>query len=166
MKIKVAVPNSRNSSTSKASKAVANLKVSTESESKSERSEDERSEVVVVVSSPVIKVYGSTLEATEVADRINPNGASERKSGLNGMSEKEAPVSNTIGRVEAGSKFGWRGGTESEVAVVAEATTVGARSTVAVEATTGGAGAVSTVAVTTEVDGVGEWMSPIRELNR
>jgi len=79
---------------------------------------DERS----VASSPVIKVYGSTgvevALTTEVADQINPNGAPERKSDLNGVSKKEAPVSNTMGSVGAGSKFGWRVGTESEVEAV------------------------------------------------
>jgi len=83
MKTKVAVPNSRTSSTSKAE---ANSKVSTESESKSKRSGDERSEIII--SSPVIKVYGSTgvevtvettlvLETTKAGGgvRINPHGA-------------------------------------------------------------------------------------------
>jgi len=91
------------------------------------------------------------LEVTEVADRINPNGSPERKSDLNGVSEKEAPVSKTNGSVEAGSKFGWRVGTESEV--------VAAVSSTVVEATT--------VVVATEVaDGMGDWVSPIRESNR
>jgi len=99
MKIKVAVPNSWNSSTSNAE---AKSKVSTESESKSTGSGDERSEVVV--SSPVIKVYGSTgvevtwvatLETAEVADRINPNGAGIKSEAKETM-EKDALVSNTI----------------------------------------------------------------------
>ena len=142
MKTKVAVPNSQIS------------KDSTESESKAKRSGDERSIGSTETSSPVIKVYGSlervaleaTLETTEAADRINPNGAI--KSDLNGMSEKDAPVSRTIGRVGAV-------GTESEIVVVVtvrgltvEATTVGA-----VEATAGDVGAVATVAVATEVVG-------------
>jgi len=58
---------------------------------------------------------------------------------------KEAPVSTKYG-----TGFGWmivgtNGGTESEVAAMAETTTVGAVSTVAGEATTGG--------VSTEVGG-------------
>jgi len=101
----------------------------------------------------VIKVCGWTLEATEVADRINPNGSGERK-------EKEAPVSKTIGNVEVGSKFGWRGGTKSEVAVVAEATTVG---TVAVEATGVGAATVAEEAtVAVESAEVAVEVSPMR----
>jgi len=73
MKIKVAVPNSL---TSRTSKAEANLEISTEVSTESV-SVDKRS----TVSSPVIKVYGSIgveatleLEATEVskADRMNP----------------------------------------------------------------------------------------------
>jgi len=163
MKIKVAVPNSRNSSTSKAE---ANSKVSTESESKSKRSGDERS--VVVVSSPVIKVDGSTgvevtlevtleLEATKVADRINPNGAWIKSEAEAGAMGKEAPVS-----IKYRTGFGWmivgtKVGTESEVAVVAEATTVGAGSTV---------GAVSTVAAMTEVVEVVVGLSPIASRDR
>jgi len=57
MKTKVAVPNSQISKWSLV-RVEANSKVSTELESKSMRSGDERS--VVVVSSPVIKAYGST----------------------------------------------------------------------------------------------------------
>ena len=73
------------------------------------------------------------------------------------MSEYEAPVSNAIGRVGAGPKFGWRVGTKSEVVVV-EATTADAGATVA----------ESTVAAMwAEADnGVGEWMSPMRVSNR
>jgi len=44
-----------------------------------------------------------------------------RKSEANGVLEKEAPVSKTIGRVGVRAKFGWRVGTESETGV-AEAT--------------------------------------------
>jgi len=72
----------------------------------------------------------------------------------------EAPVSNTIGRVErvgrvgAGSKFGWRVGTESDAvaAVGTEATTVVATVIPTVE--------------TTEVDGVGVLVSPMRVSKR
>jgi len=71
IKIRVAVPNSWNSSTSKASKAEA--KVSTELESIIV-SGDERSTGSTETYSPVIKVYGSNgaLETTEAEDRINP----------------------------------------------------------------------------------------------
>jgi len=60
MKIKVAVPNSRTSSTSKA------LAIS---ESESKRSEDERS-TEEVVSSPVIKVYGSLERIVALATTV------------------------------------------------------------------------------------------------
>jgi len=49
---------------------------------------------------------------------------SKAKSEGNGVLENEAPASKTIGS-GAGSKFGWMN-TESEAAVAAEATTVGA----------------------------------------
>ena len=123
-------------------------------------SRDERSKAM---SSPVIKVYGSTgvearaLETTEMGDRNNPYGAwaTGRKSEATGVLLKEAPVSKTIGNAV---------GTESEaVGVGAEATTVGVGATVAEE---------STVGVATEVVGVAEakvskvGLAPIRETNR
>jgi len=51
-----------------------------------------------------------------------------QKSEAKGVLEKEAPVSNTIGRVGAGAGFGWSSGTESE----AVSTTAAKESTVAV----------------------------------
>jgi len=138
----------------------------TKSESKSKRSRDERS--IIAVSSPVIKVYGSTgvdvvgveteameatldLEVTEAADRISPNGA-WIKSEAKGIIEKDAPVSNTIGRV--GARVGPTDvgvGTEAE----AEATTVGA--------TVGGT-AVAVGVAEAKVSTVGP--APIRETSR
>jgi len=121
----------------------------------------------------VIKVYGSTgeetltlkteltweLETTEVGDRINPYGAwaTGRKSEANGVLEKEAPVSKTMGSVGARAKFGWRVGTESETGVA-----VGTESTAADAVVTESTVEVTTVVVglaTEVVDGVG--FSPI-----
>ena len=113
MKVKVEVPNclmSKQTLVKEESKSES--KSMERSESKSmERSVDERSIASTETSSPVIKACGSTgvdgaleatLEATETADRISPHGAwSKAKSEGNGVSEKEAPVSNTIGSVGA-----------------------------------------------------------------
>jgi len=92
------------------------------------------------------------LEATEVeAEWINPYGAGI-KSKEKGVSGNDAPVSNTIGSIRAGSRFGWRVGTEleGEVAVVAKELTV----------TIG-----ALVVMTTEVVGVGR-TSLVVEANR
>ena len=77
MKIKVVVPNARNSRVPRVPRVDANA-----TESESIESGDDRS---VAVPSPVIKVYGSKIGAletkvTEVETETNPFGASERKS--------------------------------------------------------------------------------------
>jgi len=118
---------------------------------------DERSNGSTEMSSPVIKVYGSTgaeaslevraLETTKMGDRNSPYGAwvTGKKSEAKGVLEMEAPVSNTIG-----TKFGWRVETESETGVA-----VGTESTAADAVVTESTVEATTVVVglATEVDG-------------
>jgi len=112
MKTKLAVPNSQISKWSLV-RVEANSKVSTKLVSVDERS---TGSTETETSSPVIKVYGSikameavlevtleaTLETTEAEDWSNPDGVGVRKSEAKGIIEKDAPVSNTIGRAEFG----------------------------------------------------------------
>jgi len=146
MKTKVAVPNLRNSSTSKAVADSANSKVSTESVSVDERS----TEHSILPCDQSVRIVGERSLGNDRSKRLDQSVGSlneVRSKGYNGV--RGSGIQHN-GKSRSKIGFGWSIGTESEV----EATTVAVEAV----ATTGSTGA--TVAVTTKVAG-GVGSSPI-----